>query len=224
MNKIKEIFHKIVYPKDYNCLLVFVTLMMKISGLYPIKVVSSEKVQLCKWGVACTIVHFTVYLSSIIYSTTKENNYIVRQGGTVGQLGNFLLKSSELLSTVSIFLSVFYSLRYQKISVKYYLQIRQIYKELGIDTTALIRQSLYLIYLLISLLCLHLCSGVVLTIYTFYVIFKRFPPINIFFLTTLAHFYIFMKVSHFVVVAIILNSSYKELVNLLKVIEKKNLA
>lgn len=226
MNKIKEIFHKLVYPKDYTDLLVFLAFMMKLAGLYPIKVVSSAnniKVQLCKWGVCCTIVHLVVYLSSLIYSTTKENQYIIRPGGAIGNLGSSLLSGSEFISTFSIFLSVFCSLRFQKISLKEYIKIKQIYEELAIDRTTLIRQSRYLIYLLCSLLCIHLCVGISLAIYNFYIIFQIFPPINIFFLTTLSHFYIFMKVSHFLVVTIMLNSSYKELVNLLKVIEKRNL-
>lgn len=207
-------------------MLVFLTLMMKISGIFPVKVVHSRilnkneiQVKTCKWGVCCTISHLIIYLTSLRYS--KAISYIPPPGGAVGHFGGYLLKGTEFLSTIAIFVSVFYSMRFQQVTVNKYLQVKNIYEELKIDTTPLIRKSLYLIYLLISLLCLNLCCGVFLVIYTFYAFFKILPPISVFFITTLSHFYIFMKVSHFVVVAIILNSTYKELINFLKKVDGK---
>lgn len=218
MNKIKGIFNTLFYPKNYRGLLVFLTLMMKVSGIFPVKVVLNKnkiQVKTCKWGVGCTISHLIVYLSSLIANCMATNN-VSLPGGTVGHFGDNLLKGTEYISTIAIFASVFYSMRFQQISVDKYLQVKYIYEELKIDTTPLIRQSLYLIYLLMSLLCFNLCFGVFLVIYTFNALFKILPPISVFFVTTLSHFYIFMKVSHFLVVAIMLNTTYKELINLLK--------
>lgn len=219
-------FNTIVHPKDYDGLMIFLTLLMKISGIFPIKIVSNKtklEIVICKWGVCCTIVHLIVYLSSLIYSSIHTNFYIInRPGGSVGIFGAYLMMISELFSTISIFISVFYSLRFQRISFKKYFKIKQIYEELKIDAMALIRRSIHLIYLLISLLCIHLTLGVILVMYSFYTIFKKFPPINLLFLTILSHFYIFITVSHFLVVAIILNSTYKELIKLVKVIGTKN--
>lgn len=225
MNKIKEIYNKIVHPKDYHGMLVFITLMMKISGLYPIKIVTKKgnfRVRICKWGVCCTITHFILYVSCVTHGTMNNirHNFRPAGGSTVGNIADFLLIGLEELAAFVIFVSVFYSLSYQKIWLKKYIRIKNIYEELKIDNTDLLKKNQYLIYLFISLLCIHMCFVIFLVIYSFYAVFKKLPPIMLFFLTILPHFYIFMKVSHFIVAAILLNSSFKELIKLLAVIEK----
>lgn len=218
--KVKEKTEIYNHPQSIYHISKSVNLVMKLSGLFPVKIEETEtglKPVICKFGVFCTLFHLLVYLISVIHFVFLSNAKISLNYGKIADYGYIAILVLQGLTTLILFAGVFHMIKFQTYIIKYVSQLEIACFQLNINNKAIIHKSRYLIGFFIAFLIFLYILGATIFIHTQYVSMLGLPPIDLIIIGILPNIYLYIYVTYICIYVLAMHVCNSEFLKFMKI-------
>lgn len=171
MNKIKHKIIKFIYPKNVYGIARILHFVMKITGLFPLKIKKTEFGRIpvfCKWGILSTVLYLIIYFGCLFHviffsipkqiDAKKMDSELVH---LVGHVSQFLIES---FTTLLMMFSIFPLIKFEKSIYEKLNEIEFLVKGLDIDYRATMKRSRFLVWItILMLICVFIIEAMLTT-------------------------------------------------------------
>lgn len=223
MTKKSSNLEKLIFflkPKTIFSAFTKINFILKLFGLYPIKIEQTKKGPkpvLCIWGVILTTIHFIAYcfcyfvaLNMKLYRNSINKIVFI---SIVSKFGTQLLLIMEGLTVFCLFLNVFMTFKAQRNMISLFHQAETKLKDKQFNNNFFFHTWLVKIFIfsMILLILNFLIQIFVAFLYFSQIKYQKSEEIIYFVARTLAHFYILVKSSQYFFYILILYYFFKDL-------------
>lgn len=214
MNKIKHKIIKFIYPKNVYGIVRILHFVMKITGLFPLKVKKTKFGRtpvFCKWGILSTVCYLILYFACLFHviffnlpKMKEEKKMDTEIVGLVGHGSQFIIES---FTTLVLMYSIFPLIKFEKFIYETLHKIEILVNGLNIDYGATMKRARFLVASTILMQIFVFFVGALLTIYGS----GDYNALDFLFVVIFPHLIIVIKVVSITTYVSILNFGFIEM-------------